>query len=279
MPIDGAGCVRLLRSRFGQHGAHTRECRLRILSPTDMCTVTFIPKPDGFLLAMNRDDRFSRSQTIAPQPHTAGSRSALYPAEPGGGTWIGANDAGLALVLLNWNRPGGKQVRSRGLIIPSLLAAGSLREVSGGLASESLNGTHPFRLIGFSGNERSIREWRWDGRLASVDLPWEHGHWFSSGLSDEQAAAQRGADCRQALAEPDALSLEWVRRLHRSHGPAPGPFSICAHRETAGTLSYTEIVALDDSVTMSYTSSSPCQEQPTVISVLPLRAPGPSLAY
>ena len=43
-------------------------------------------------------------------------------------------------------------------------------------------------------------------------------------------------------------SLAWMRRLHRSHVPAPGPFSICVHREDARTVSYTEIEAASGAV-------------------------------
>ena len=33
--------------------------------------------------------------------------------------------------------------------------------------------------------------------------------------------------------------LNWLRRLHRSHLPERGPFSICMHRSDAATVSYT----------------------------------------
>ena len=57
-----------------------------------------------------------------------GERRALYPREPNDGTWLGVNDSGLCLALINWHRikrePEGK-LESRGRIIPRLIGASS----------------------------------------------------------------------------------------------------------------------------------------------------------
>ena len=229
-----------------------------------MCTVTFFPTESGYVVAMNRDDIFSRAQTVQPSAVLTGRRSAVFPAEIGGGTWIGTNDAGLTFCLLNWNRPGGTRLRSRGEVIPQLLALDSLREVDDSLTSDLLNGRLPFRLVGISLNENAVSEWRWDGFEAepAMPFPWERSHWFSAGMSDDEARRQRLAVCHDALAQEDALSIEWLRRLHRSHVPVRGPFSICAHRSEAGTLSYTEVVVSQGRSEIRYTDASPCLEHP-----------------
>jgi hypothetical protein len=90
-----------------------------------MCTLTFIPKPQGYLLGMNRDERLTRELALPPVPITTSSLSAVYPRETGGGTWIGSNSAGITFALLNQN-PGPQsqaKERSRGEIIPALLAS------------------------------------------------------------------------------------------------------------------------------------------------------------
>ena len=69
----------------------------------------------------------------------------------------------------------------------------------------------------------------------------------------------------------DALSLDWLRRLHRSHEPEPGPFTVCTHREDAGTLSYTEIVVTARDIAMNHSPSSPCRNLPLVTGFLPNR--------
>ena len=235
-----------------------------------MCTVTFLPTQSGYVVAMNRDDLFIRSHTRGPEVRQTGTRTTIYPSEQTGGTWIGANDAGITLCLLNWARPGGPKLRSRGEVIPTLLASGTRQQLSAQLTAMPLEGILPFRLIAFSLRDRSIEEWRWDGEhlLSPLDFPWQLNHWFSSGLSDEQAREQRSRICTTALSDSDKFSTEWLRRLHRSHEPEAGPFSICAHRETAGTLSYTEICFQPQQLEVRYTDSSPCKVKPPSLATL-----------
>ncbi len=100
-----------------------------------MCTVTVVPFDDGFRLACNRDERLDRPAGSAPTiqrlPH---DRIAIYPVDPaGGGTWVGVNDSGLAIALLNRTidtaaSPGGGPLRSRGLIPLRLLGCRSLTD-------------------------------------------------------------------------------------------------------------------------------------------------------
>ena len=52
--------------------------------------------------------------------------------------------------------------------------------------------------------------------------------------------------------------VRWVRNLHQSHDPVPGPFSICVHREEAATVSYTEVRCSGQRISMSYRGGSPC---------------------
>ena len=53
-------------------------------------------------------------------------------------------------------------------------------------------------------------------------------------------------------------SLSSLRRLHRSHLPKRGPFSICMHRPDAMTISYTEVAVSKQRATMRYKSAPPC---------------------
>ena len=59
-----------------------------------MCTLTFIPKPQGYLLGMNRDERLTREVALPPVAIRL-QLPAVYPRESGGGTWIGSNAAGI----------------------------------------------------------------------------------------------------------------------------------------------------------------------------------------
>src|SRR6266496_3368846 len=69
-----------------------------------MCTVSFLPSPQGFYLAMNRDEKRDRFAALPPEIVEFENHRVLFPREPTGGTWISANDAGVCLALINWHR-------------------------------------------------------------------------------------------------------------------------------------------------------------------------------
>src|SRR5216683_2177806 len=86
-------------------GVATILCRCAIVSVRQlMCTISFVPKSHGFYLAMNRDEKFTRSTALPPAIVDLADRRAIFPREPEGGTWIAANDAGVCLALINWHR-------------------------------------------------------------------------------------------------------------------------------------------------------------------------------
>ena len=66
-----------------------------------MCTVTLVAQRNGYVLGMNRDEKLSRVAALPPKAFRLGHRTALFPSEPSGGTWIGVNDAGVTLALIN----------------------------------------------------------------------------------------------------------------------------------------------------------------------------------
>lgn len=227
-----------------------------------MCTFSFVPTKDGYYAAMNRDERLTRRKASVPSTFQSGDLLAIYPFEEGGGTWIACNQHGVTLALLNWNLAASDTLtkqRSRGTLIPQLIGKSALDEITRDLAQQTLDGLLPFRIVGVFQNHQQIREWRWNGiSLALLSFPWKPQHWFSSGTSDEMAERIRGEACQVAWQEPNAGSLSWLRTLHSSHGLAAGPFSVCAHRLDAGTVSYSEIAFDANIVTFGYIDGPPC---------------------
>ena len=240
-----------------------------------MCTLSFIPKPGGYLLGMNRDERLSRPPALPPQYIAEAALPCLYPQEPEGGTWIGANAAGTAFVILNWNISVDRSLQrvSRGTLIPRLLDSRDAVSTGRQLEQFDLAGILPFRLVGIFPGAQEVREWRWNMQaLSSHGHGWLANHWFSSGASDDLAEFHRGLAARAAWQAANAGAIEWLRALHRSHAPARGPFSLCAHREDAGSVSYTEIACLNGSLEMSYHPGSPCERSPAQTLSLRLQA-------
>src|SRR5438093_4417127 len=93
-----------------------------------MCTVSFVPKDQGFYVAMNRDEKRSRPTALRPRIVRVASRRAIFPREPNGGSWIAVNDAGVCLALINWQRIQHNptdEIASRGQVTVNLAGATS----------------------------------------------------------------------------------------------------------------------------------------------------------
>jgi hypothetical protein len=224
-----------------------------------MCTVTFIPRDRGFLLGMNRDEQWERGRKSFPPTVT---QDAIFPRDEKGGTWIAVNAFGMAFAILNRNGTSFSKTRSRGDVIPQLLRSDTLSAAYDRTRSLQLEGTLSFTLLIFSSEDQQVSEQVWDGQgLSSASHPWALRHWFSSGLSDEEANRHRSRIVLDSESEVDFASPAWLRRLHRTHGNAPGPFSICVHREQVGSVSYTEVTTDPEQITMSYLTGPPCQNQ------------------
>lgn len=228
-----------------------------------MCTVTFIPRPNGYGLAMNRDESRDRIRARRPVARRTESCCAVFPSEPKGGTWIGLNDCGVTFALINWYsipvRVQGVPV-SRGEIIPRLIRAGTAEEAAGHSTSISLNRTNPFRVVGIFPASSEVLEWRWDlKKLELIRHGWCSGQWISSGFNEAAAQRLRSMAFRRALEHSSAGTLLWLRRLHRSHLPLPGPFSTCMHRADAVTVSYTEVSVSRRRGVMRYWDAAPCR--------------------
>ena len=239
-----------------------------------MCTISFVPKLRGFYLAMNRDEKFTRSTALPPAIIDRADRRAIFPHEPEGGTWIAANDAGVCLALVNWHRIDQQPVRSiasRGQVVKALAAKSSDEEIAIGLAALPLRRLLPFRLIAIIPSEQRVTEWRWDrDRLFAHKHAWELRHWFSSGLDEPKAERERGRVCEAAQRQKSIGSLNWLRRLHRSHSPKRGPFSVCMHRPDAATVSYTEVTVSGRRATMRYKSGPSCSNKGIVTKTISL---------
>ena len=68
-----------------------------------MCTLSFLPSNRSFLVAMNRDESHTRPAALPPRILEVDGMEVIYPREPGGGTWVGCNDGGNLLALVNWH--------------------------------------------------------------------------------------------------------------------------------------------------------------------------------
>jgi hypothetical protein len=240
-----------------------------------MCTVTFLPRHAGYALAMNRDEKLMRPAGLRPVQIKAAGWSAIFPREPGGGTWIALNDSGATLALINWyaitTRVAGDAV-SRGEVVKAAMGASSGERVEAALGALPLRRINPFRLVGIFPGPAEVFEWCWSAeRLMRRKHGWTAQQWISSGYDEPGAQRARGAAFQCARRQKDAGGLAWLRRLHRSHVPERGPYSTCMHRADAATVSYTEIIVRRRFATLRYHLAAPCQPATDSVIPFPLR--------
>jgi hypothetical protein len=227
-----------------------------------MCTVTIIRPPVAaeetacVRLVCNRDEQRSRPPALPPRIERFGSRQALLPIDPlGGGTWIAANDAGLAFMLMNAYAgsvlpPRGE--KSRGLIIPQLLPCGTLGEALDAGMNIDARQFAPFRLIVV--DEQQCVELAAHGDrmvLRTRESLAEPRFFTSSGLGDDVVQRPRREVFEQFLIAGRATPQQ-QDALHRHSWPDQLRLSICMNRPEARTVSITVVEIRSYEVIMEY---------------------------
>ncbi|MDP2338436.1 MAG: NRDE family protein [Bacteroidota bacterium] len=133
-----------------------------------MCTVSYIPGNEGFVLTSNRDEKSFRP-TITPQIYRIGEMDVCFPKDAtAGGSWIAANDKGRLCCLLNGafvaHQKKSHYVQSRGKVLIELTS--SLLGVFDFFQENNLIEIEPFTMITLDLQDEKIiqfSEFNWDG--------------------------------------------------------------------------------------------------------------------
>jgi hypothetical protein len=136
-----------------------------------MCVLTYLPNNAGYVVTSNRDEATARAAAIPPQVYEVNGRKLYFPKDPqGGGTWL-ATDGNTTVCLLNGGYK--NHVRklpyrqSRGLVVTDFFDFESVEEF---YDSYLFAGIEPFTLVIFSQNKSDIKEIRWTGEQADLNL-------------------------------------------------------------------------------------------------------------
>ncbi len=231
-----------------------------------MCTVSWIRGVDGFELFCNRDEQRTRSEALPPKVRSAddpagsgSTRRTLYPLDPdGGGTWISANDAGLALCLLNNYQAADPRVdrpTSRGELVRGLASAPGAAAVRAELERIDPGHFRGFQLLvlepGGGADESFVAFW--DGRrldfvlLEEASIPL-----ISSGFDLPRVERARREAFERRVAEAGELDTALLSDYHGSCEPEPGPLAVLMERPDARTVSHTRVSVTSDEVWMHY---------------------------
>jgi hypothetical protein len=227
-----------------------------------MCTVSWIHGPGGYQLLCNRDEKNDRPPAMGPRIGERGWVRFIAPVDPqSGGSWIGVNEFGVSVCLLNGKNAGDRMlaVRSRGLIIRDLIWADSARECALWLNQIDLSQVAPFVVVLLQ-PEVPATIGEWDGEsLTLVESADSYMPLTSSSYDSTRVREIRHKGFRALTGPGDRIDPSALHAFHRSHGHGPSPYSVCMHRPDAETVSFSHIVVTPEEVRFSYSPGAPCR--------------------
>ncbi|WP_306536654.1 NRDE family protein [Geobacter sp.] len=234
-----------------------------------MCTATWVMTENGYDLLFNRD--VQRTRGIARPPEIRVERGVRYIAPVDtdhGGTWLGVNEFGLAVGLVN-HYPAGQApadedsdgMMSRGHRVRSLLTCATKEEVLTRCAQEQTGRYRPFILLVIEPGSKAATL-TWDGTGAGVVREPVRPPVTTSSFRTLDVIEHRRRFFERMTAGQETISLDLLAAYHASHDPEAGPFSVCLHRPDAKTVSFSHIRVDAGTVLFRYWEGSPCQAEP-----------------
>lgn len=227
-----------------------------------MCTVSWIHENGGYQLLCNRDEKRTRKPAVPPQLQTRNDTRYIAPSDGDhGGTWIAANERGMSLCLLN-GTPNAERFlhsRSRGHLIPELIAAQTLWEVCERIANPNLACYAPFTLIGLEPSSPATLI-EWDGIETAIVPYADHYMPVTSSSFDPDAVRQRRkAEFARLSKAYGRITPDLLFFFHENHGPHPDAYSTCMHRPDAETVSFSWVQVTPTNIDFLYSPAAPCQ--------------------
>jgi hypothetical protein len=220
-----------------------------------MCTLSWKPTAEGYVLFFNRDEQRSRPSALPPALRRHNDVEFLSPADTAhGGTWLLTNALGLSIGLLNHypSKPAQpiQTPASRGRLPLAYADCASAAEAVGRCAGLPLGDYPPFHFVAV--DVRAAAVLTWDGRSPHVDWLDPAGAMLttSSFQPDLVARARRTAFIQQIgdMADATPAQLEAFHR-HRGNDPAS---SVRMARIDACTHSISRIVVSRERASFSY---------------------------
>ena len=224
-----------------------------------MCTVSYIPTKDGFILTSNRDESTGRSRSLPPQKFEHASQSLFYPKDTlAGGTWIVTSEKVYTLCLLNGafvkhkHEPPYK--KSRGILV---LEFYNYPDLNTFITEYDFAGIEPFTLlvVYFLNGGKKLTELRWDGRTLYINKKHalESHIWSSGTLYEPAIAAQRENMFADFLAKNTSPEQDEIIGFHSQKDEKDPINSIVMNRSgLMRTVSTTSIHRTQNFIKMFY---------------------------
>lgn len=221
-----------------------------------MCTVSFIPKPEGdFILTSNRDESPNRN-TISPEIYSVEGVNLLFPKdEKAGGTWIGLSDKKRLICLLNGgfeaHIPKEKYRLSRGVVVTRLLTC---KNAVSEIKSFDFNDIEPFTIILVDyKDDLHLYELVWNGTKKHFsELPLKPIIWSSSLLYSALVKKKREQWFEEFLEKHQNPSEAEIVNFHKTAGEGNFKTNLVMDRGFVRTKSITSVKKEKDCIEMKY---------------------------
>lgn len=220
-----------------------------------MCTVSYIPSENGYILTSSRDEKMQRPTAI-PEKYTIKDNLLIFPKDlQSGGTWIAlCPDKKRVACLLNGafeNHQKATEYRlSRGQILLDSFIYPNAEIFN---AFIDLSNIEPFTLILIENSKRiTINEIKWDGKekhYIKIDTS-KPKIWSSATLYDKHIREQREQWLTHWLTQNEALK---IANFHiTKHGNDQQNDVVMQREGGLQTLSISQIRCTDDDFVFDY---------------------------
>lgn len=201
-----------------------------------MCTLTYLPSPDGFVVTQNRDESPLRGKPIFPFRSEEGY---TYPKDPDGdGSWMMTDGKSVICVLNGGYEPHDRNPpyrHSRGLLPRIILNRPQLE-----LTLSDAQGLEPFSVFIF--NSSKVVRYTWDGTSLFVESfsPDENHIFQSAPLYSNAMQSMRTLWFDEWLTE-NSPSKDTILDFHFKGGDGAGETNICMYRPGVQTTAITQV--------------------------------------
>ena len=220
-----------------------------------MCTVTYIPQKEGYILTSNRDESALRSPQNITQL-TRNGQELLFPRDKGaGGSWIMTSSKDRLVCLLNGAIERHERQlpyrMSRGIMVMEFFDYPHATHFFEGY---NFKGIEPFTMIIY--DKEQLFDFRWDGvqtHLLELDISKPH-IWSSATLYDKETQQKRKIWFAEWLKNRTDFSRGAILSLHKTGGEGNPSIDFMMNRYNylVQTVSITQVIRTETTSQMRY---------------------------
>ena len=219
-----------------------------------MCTVTYIPTPEGCIITSNRDEKITRERALSPQEYLIDGKKIIFPKDPkAGGTWVAHNETKI-IVLLNGAQekhfPKPNYRKSRGLIVLDLMTAEKTLDC---WKTIDLTDIEPFTIVLVENNKLTQLQWN-EVEKSTTEFDSKQFHiWSSSTLYSKEIREKRKEWFQDFIKSKNAPTPEEILYFHQFTESENKEFGLQINRNAIlKTISITQCKVTNDKIEMVY---------------------------